>query len=248
VADSNKLIIEVEFDDGSIKKGYAKVAKGAKPAGEEAGNKFNQGLGGTLKKGLSTLKGSIAGIGTALVAALGAREAIQAAARQEEAVNRLNNSLKRIGEFSQQTSQDLQNYASELQSVTRFGDEAIIEQLAFAQGLGLTAQQSKDAVSAAVDLSTALGVDLNSAVRNVAKTVGGYAGELGEVIPSIKNLSAEQLKQGEGIKLIGDLYRGVAQRGVKGFNGSIDVLKNSFGDFLESIGNIIIKMRLCLHL
>ena len=108
-------------------------------------------------------------------------KAVTAAIRQEDAVNGLNASLARIGEFSQASSQDLQDFAAGLQNVTKFGDEAILEQLAFAQSMGATADQSKKVVSAAADLAAALNIDLNSATRNVAKTLGGYAGELGEV-------------------------------------------------------------------
>jgi len=216
--------------------------KAGKEAGEKAGSGFGKGFTGTLKsatRALLSFKGVAVAAAGAIGSAFAAREVIQAAARQQDAVNNLNASLARIGEFSQQSSRDLQDFASQLQQVTKFGDEAVLEQLAFAQGLGATADQSKRIVAAAADLSAALNIDLNSATRNVARTLGGFAGELGEVIPELKNLSAEQLRAGAAIDLLAGKFQGLASQQVKTFSGAIAQLKNAFGDTLESIGALV---------
>lgn len=196
------------------------------------------GIGGAV----SSIKNLVAGLGIYFTgrAILGAIESVtQASARQQDAVNSLNSSLRRIGQYSEGASRELQNYASQLQSVTRFGDEAIIEQMAFAQSMGATAEQSKVIVAAATDMSSALKIDLNSAVRNIAKTLGGFAGELGEVIPALKNLTAEQLRAGAGVELLAQMYRGMAQRDLMTFSGAVQWLENLFGDLQESLGNFI---------
>ena len=76
--------------------------------------------------------------------------------------------------------------------------------------MGATVDQSKDIIKAAADLSSALGIDLKSATRNISKTLGGMAGELVEVIPVMKNLTREQLLAGKGIELISKKYAGFA--------------------------------------
>lgn len=233
-----KIEIEVILEDGNVKKTFAKVERESKSSGQKVGKNFEKGVSQSVGKGLESLRATALSVGGALVAAFGAREVIAAAARQEQAVNNLNASLRRIGEFSQEASQDLQNFASGLQSVTKFGDEAVLEQLAFAQSLGATAEQSKEIVAAAADLSAALGIDLNSATRNIARTLGGFAGELGEVIPELRNLSQEQLRAGEAIDLLAGKFQGFASQEVQTFSGAISQLSNSFGDLLESLGSI----------
>ncbi len=238
---SEKLIIEIDLDldTRDIRKVSKRVEKDLGNAGKKASNAFEKNFSRGLNNVFTSLSGFALTAGATLAAAFAGRELIQAAARQEEAVESLNNSLRRIGEFSEETSKDLQDFASSLQAVTRFGDEAIIEQLAFAQGLGATAEQSKEVVSAAADLATSLNIDLNSAVRNVGRTLGGFGGELSEVIPALKELTTEQLRAGEGIRLIADLFGGAARGDVNSFNATIDRLGNAFGDFTEALGSFV---------
>ena len=166
---------------------------------------------------------------------------IDAAIKQDEAVQKLNQSLKTMGSFTEETSRDLQSFASKLQGVSIVGDEVILDQLAFAQAMGASVDQSKEVLKAAVDMSSALGIDLNSSVRNIAKTLGGYAGELGEVIPELKDLTAEQLKNGVGIQLLADKYQGFGIAATKTFKGAMTQMNNAFGDIKEKIGFIIVK-------
>jgi len=223
----DRIEVEIVLDDGSIQKGFAKVRKEAKDTAKKSGASFK------------ALLGPAAALGATLAAAFAGRKIIQAAQEQQDAVNNLAASLRNIGEESKQI--ELESFAAELQKVTVFGDEAIISQLAFAQAMGASADQSKEILTAATDMSAALGIDLNSAVRNISKTLGGYAGELGEVIPELKNLTQEQLQNGAGVELLAKKYAGFAQSEIKTFSGSVAQLENSFGDLLEKIGDLIIK-------
>ena len=184
----------------------------------------------------------IGAIATAIAGStLAVREFIQAATEQEDAVNRLSAALKVNGEFTRGAINDFEGYAASLQNVTRFGDEAILNQLALAKSFGATNQQAKEIVTAATDLAAAFDIDLESATRNVAKTLGGFAGELGETIPALKNLTQEQLQAGEGITLLANQFKGSAQESVKTFSGATDQLANTFGDLVEEIGFFITK-------
>lgn len=158
---------------------------------------------------------------------------------QESAVNRLNNQLALTGDFSTDASLEMQKFASELQKTTKFGDEVVLNQLALAKSFGATNDQAKQVVSAAADMAASLGIDLASATRNVAKTLGGYAGELGETIPALKGLTQAQLQAGEGINLLASRFAGAAQGDIQTFDGAIEQLKNTLGDTGESFGSFI---------
>lgn len=239
--DDNKLIIEVALDEKELAEGFQGTKKIAKKTGKKAGQDFGKGAYAGSAKGLDSLKNRLLGLGAALVAGLGAREAIEASSKQQKAVNALESSLKQIGAYTPQLSKELQNYASELQKTSRFGDEATLDQMAFAQAMGANVEQSKEIVAAAQDMATALNIDFNSAVRNISKTLGGFAGELGEVIPELKDLTKEQLMAGQGIDLLAAKYRGFALRDLNTFEGQLTQTRNSWGDMLEKIGDYVTK-------
>lgn len=200
----------------------------------DVGKELNVSLGNIVTNaGKATLA-----IGS-LAASFVAFKAVDAAQVQQDAINNLNNALQTSGDFSEAASLSLQAFASQLQEVTRFGDETILNQIALAKSFGATNEQAKQIITAAADLSASFGIDLNSATRNIAKTLGGLSGELGETIPQLKALGIEGLKAGKGIDLIAQRFAGAAARDVQTYSGAIDQLKNAFGDTLEAIGRII---------
>tara|TARA_Y100001937_G_scaffold38865_2_gene55288 strand:- start:38 stop:1723 length:1686 start_codon:yes stop_codon:yes gene_type:complete len=239
---ADEIRIELVADANGVIKAIEKT----EPQAEKAGTK----IGGAISSGIKTA-GIGAAVGTALLSAaavMAARkvgqvvlQGVEDAIVQAEAVNKLNNALATTGQFSQEASRDLQKFASDLQSVTRFGDEALIGQMAFAQSMGASAEQSKEIVKAATDMATALDIDLNSAVRNISKTLGGYAGELGEVIPELKGLTKEQLQAGEGVALLSSQFAQFAELSAKTFAGRLEQLQNSYGDLSEKVGESIVN-------
>lgn len=244
---AEKLVIELDLEKGDVKGATSSLEKSAKKSGEKSGKlfskEFNDNVAGRVKAiGSVAAKASavVAGLATALGTVF-TFKTIAAAQAQEDAINNLNNALKTSGDFTVAASESFQQFASDLQSVTRFGDELILNQIALAKSFGATNEQAKQIVSAATDLSAAFGIDIESATRNVAKTLGGLAGELGETIPQLKELGVEGLRAGKGIEFIAQRFSGAAQRDVNTYSGAVDQLSNAFGDVSESIGRIITK-------
>jgi len=202
-------------------------------------------------KSLKSIETAFAGLTAVAVGAVGifaGRKIIsgidavtEAASIQEDAINNLNTALQTSGEFSEEASQDFQNYATSIQQASRFGDELILQQLALAKAFGATNEQAKEVVTAATELAAATGKSLEEATRQVAKTLGGFAGELGEVNPAIKALTQEQLRAGEAAKILISQYGGSAQAQIKTFAGATTQLSNTYGDLLEEIGFLITK-------
>ena len=203
------------------------TTQGATKAKQEMG-----GLSGAIGK-----MGKAVGIAT--TAYFGARglisglsSVITLAAEQELAEKKLSTALGR-------TSTALLAQASALQKTTRFGDEATIAQMSFLASIGFTEQRIQELIPVAMDLAEATGMSLESAVRNLAKTFSGLQGELGEQIGQLKDLTAEELKAGDALKVISDLMGGSAQENVKSLSGQLDQAKNSIGDAGESLGELL---------
>lgn len=136
----------------------------------------------------------------------------------------------------------LMKQASELQSRSLFGDEAIIEQQAFLAALGLSEEQITRTIEAAAQLSVALGMDLTAAVKNLAKTYSGMTGELGESIPALRNLTKEELQAGKAIEYVYDNYKGFAEAAAETGAGPLVQLKNKIGDLAEKIGTTLLPI------
>lgn len=197
-----------------------------------------------VRKQLSSLQKDLSGFGKSwslyvsapLTAAAGV--AVKAADVQLKNEQRLLTALRGREDIQQR----LIRQAGELQSRSLFGDEEIIGQQAFLASLGLTEQQINDTIEAAAQLSSATGMTLDSAVKNLAKTYGGLSGELGESIPKLKELTVEQMKNGEAVKFILDNYRGFAESAAETGLGPLQQLKNSIGDVGEEIGKVLMPM------
>lgn len=197
-----------------------------------------------VRKQLSSLQKDLSGFGKSwslyvtapLTAAAGV--AVKAADVQLKNEQRLLTALRGREDIQQR----LIRQAGELQSRSLFGDEEIIGQQAFLASLGLTEQQINDTIEAAAQLSSATGMTLDSAVKNLAKTYGGLSGELGESIPKLKKLTTEQMKNGEAVKFILDNYRGFAESAAETGLGPLQQLKNSIGDVGEEVGKVLMPM------
>ena len=178
-------------------------------------------------------------VGIATTAYFGARGLISGlstvitlAGEQEQAEKKLSFALGR-------TSKALLDQATALQKTTRFGDEATIAQMGFLASIGFTEEKIKEVIPVAMDLAEATGMSLESAVRNTAKTFSGMAGELGELVPQIRELTAEQMKAGDAVKVMGELFEGQASAQAETLTGKLEQTKNAIGDAGESLGELL---------
>jgi hypothetical protein len=238
VADKDTYILEIDIDG----KAAIKAIDGIEKRADKAGKKIKDDLGGGFD-GVGAALGKLKGAFLGLTAAFGAgklfSESISQAIQQEEAVNRLNTSLKLSGNFSAQASKDLQDFANALQQVTVIGDDASLEMLSLALTFTKTTDQAKSLYTAALDLSAATGIDLNTAVEQLGKTLTGSAGGLTVYETKLQSLSKEQLKAGAGIDAIAAKFKGAAESQAQTFGASLIQLNNNFGEVLESIGQFI---------
>lgn len=245
---SNKITFELVADDGQIKKGFVNVERQATKTSSKIRSSFN-----TAFTGLSTgLRGVARGftdirtLAVGFVAALGVKRMIStvvdAAKVQEDAVNALNSSLIASGKYSAQTSKDLQDYASELQTVTRYGDETTLQTMALIQSLGnLSGQALKDATKATMDMASALKIDLNTAALLVGKAAAGEVGSLSRYGLIVKKGADNAQTFANVLDAVNSKFGGAAARDALTYSGATQKLSNSFGDMLEKLGETITK-------
>ena len=214
---------------------YRITSKDQSRRGTESAKRNLNDLGEATKKVGRIMKTALMAVG---FAALGKEiaDTVKLFGEQEKVELRLAAAAKNNPYINGQAVKSLKNAAAALQEISIFGDEAIIQQQSFLTTLGLTETQINDVMSAAVDLASTGMVSLESAVRNIAKTYGGMTGELGELIPNLKELTAEELKAGEAVEYIAKQYDGMAEAAASGVSGTIEQFKNMVGDVKETIG------------
>lgn len=210
---------------------------------------LDKGLDSVDKKLNSTTKGTkdfAAGLAKAGLAAAGVVAAVKAAGAvvddltdayrtQFKAETQLAAAAKNNPYLDKAAVQRLRDYATELGRVAGVGDEELLPFMAQLAAAGRTEKQVQEVMAAALDIAASGTMSLDSAVRSLNKSYGGLAGELGESIPEIKDMTAEQLKNGGAVKLLGERYKGMAAE-VAGNVGSGNKLKAAFTDLKETLG------------
>jgi phage-related minor tail protein len=164
-----------------------------------------------------------------------AKASIKAYAEAEASVVKLNAALKATGQFSESTSRDLRDFATEMMRITVVDDDAAVSLLQVGVNMGLTAEQSKEATKGAIGLSRAYGVDLDSAMKAVAGAMQGSTAALSRYMPQLKSATSEADKMRmvqEGLASAFD----VAKAETDSVLGTQEQLKNSLGELREAFG------------
>jgi hypothetical protein len=187
-------------------------------------------------------------LGGALAGGAIFRTVIANTIEQERVTAQLEQTLKSTGRYTPELSKSLQSYAASLQTVTRYGDEAIIG----AQALMLTfTQVSGDifprATEAALDVATAMGTDLKSAVIQVGKALNDpkrgldalsrsgiqFSETQKDLIKSLLDTNRKAEAQEVILKELERQFGGSARAARDTLGGALDSLGNAFGDLLE---------------
>lgn len=232
MADDGKVSIGTEIDTSGAEKGIKGLSNKLKTLTKKltsnewakAGSAIS-GLGvafSGVTKAVNSVASGIKAVNDAYRVQIGAETQLQTASQNNPYLDG-------------QSVKNLKAYASQLQSVSTFGDEELLPFMAQLASSGRTEQEIMDIMAASINVAASGTMSLESAVRNLNKTYGGLSGELGESIPQIKNLTTEQLKNGEAVKVIAGQYKGMAES-VAQSTGSSQRLANTWGDFKEALG------------
>jgi hypothetical protein len=167
---------------------------------------------------------------------------IKAFAEEELAQKKLVQALTQQGNASTKVVTQYKAMASELQSLTRYGDEATLEMAALLVQIGdVGPKQMRVAIEATQDLAAGLGIDLKAAATLVGKAFAGETGTL-----SRYGIIIDQARyKTEGISVVlealHDKFGGQAQAQAQTYAGRIEQLGNAWGDFKERIGEAIVQ-------
>jgi hypothetical protein len=219
--------------------------------GLREGQRELRGLSGQSDRttsSVSKLGGAIRALAGALAIGAAFRAVIRNTIEQERVTAQLDQTLRSTGRYTEELSQGLQDYASALQNVTTFGDEAIIA----SQSLLLTFTQIGEeafprAQEAVLNVATAMGTDLKSAAVQVGKALNDPILGLTALSRSGITFSESQKDIIKQMVEVGDVagaqsmildeletqFGGSARAARDTLGGALQSLSNTFGDLLE---------------
>jgi len=166
-------------------------------------------------------------------------EAIKEASEADQNVQALNFALAATGQFSEEASQGMQDFASAIQDTTAFTDDAVLQSLTLAKTFGLTNDKAKELVTSATDLAAVQGIQLTSATDKLLASLNGQGKSLKDLGPQFAKLTEEQLANGEAITKVSQRFGGAASILSGTFSGALSQANNQLGEVYESLGRTI---------
>lgn len=164
------------------------------------------------------------------------QSSIKAFEEQDIAIARLNGSLRAAGRYTEDFSQEVQDLSGELQKVTRFGDEKILDVSTLLIQSGAARQEVAQLTELVLDLSSGLGMDLNSAAMLVGKTLQGELGALGRYGIQVDETKTKSQQLEEALATLEKRFGGLARTTTETLTGNLEQLKNVIGDIKELLG------------
>jgi len=159
----------------------------------------------------------------------------QAAGEEEAALLRLANSLALNGRYTQASMKSLQDFASEMEETAGVGSELVASNLAVLESLTkLDAEGLKVAQKAAIDMSAALGKDLNTTTEMIAKGVNGNTLAFQKMGIEIEVGSNKAQNLSNILKALSN-QSGAAQGAFKTFNGTMTGVSEAWEDVTKAV-------------
>jgi hypothetical protein len=182
------------------------------------------------------------------------KSSLDAYARQEEAITKLNAALIATGRYTPQVSEEMQKYASEMQRLTKFSDD----QIESAQGIMATftkigTETFPEALEAAMNMSAMFGQDLQQSVIQLGTALNDPILGVGRLRRIGISFTEEQKELIKTLVEQNDLYGaqrvildelqveigGTARAVGKTYAGRVAQLNAAFTDLKETMGSIM---------
>jgi hypothetical protein len=221
-----ELLVSIKADLTDLKKGL-----------EDANKKVGEFGSGTVAKG--TLIADTIKKAAMIIKDFGI-DSLKAFGESQQATSKFELALRNTGQEVKQTSSDFQAYATELQRVTTFSDEAIMETGTLLTTFGLAGDELKKTTQAALDLSKGLGVDLRSATMLLGKAAIGETSSLARYGMTIDDNIPKSQRFEVVLGMVQKRFGGSAQNDINNVNGKLQNMANMFNDIQEKIGKAVL--------
>lgn len=229
----NKVKIDITVD---AKKGTSDIKKFTKDTKSSMGKVEKAGVSSARKMGKAWLAVGTVVAGTVFVAVRAMKDFYQAALQQDLAIKGLNVALQGAGRYTPEFSAQLQHLASSLQQTTNFGDETTLAGIKMLTMFkGISNKELPRTTKAMLNLSAAMGIDMQTAAKAFGMASEGNLGQLSRYIGTIDKARFET----EGFTYILELLEQKVGGQAEAMVDPFKQLSNAAGDVKEQIGFLI---------
>ena len=169
--------------------------------------------------------------------------AVKAADEEHRSMLRLESAI--LGTGKAISTARIAQLASELQDLTRYGDDAYVSASALLATFRLEEEQIVALLPRVANLAETYGMDLDQAAKTVGRSLTQGAGALSRYGISMTDAEKKAFQMAntqERVNMLLEIFDKVtgpsAERAVRSFGGAWDQLKNLVGDTVEAIGGI----------
>jgi hypothetical protein len=197
-----------------------------------------------LQETSDSMNAAVLGIGAAIAAGLAAigaflKSSLDSYAQYQTSVTRLTAALSAQGLAADSTVQHLTNLAQHLQDITGVSDNNIIAAQALLTTYGLQGATLDKATQAALDLSAAMGIDLERAAQLLGKAYDGNTASLSRYGIMINEHTDTSRKFAAVMDQVNQRFGGAAQAQAETYTGKLNIMKAAFEDFEKAIGQLL---------
>jgi len=168
-----------------------------------------------------------------------ALEAAKAFAESEKQSLRLNAAISASQTIGSSGRRALDDLAASTAKLAGVDDDAVTGMEAMLVSTGRTTDEIKKMMTAALGLSNATGVDLNTALTQINSTFSGTVGRLDRMTPALKDLTEEQLKNGGAVDILLAKYGSLATALAGSSSASMANFETQLGNVQEALGSLV---------
>lgn len=169
-----------------------------------------------------------------------ANETIQAHLESVRAVKTLEASYQALGITGTQALKNAKAFAGEMQNATGIADEVFLDAQRMLANFGVVGQKAQEAIKAAYALSVGRNMEFASALDLVTRAAAGQTQTLARQGIQIADNVKECDKFDAVLEQINDKFGAAAQAQMGDTITQVNALKESWGDFKEVIGGLLI--------
>src|ERR1051325_5995289 len=193
-------------------------------------------------KKMGTVFGAIGGVAAAKGVFDFAKNSIDAFKNTEEAAAKLDDAFARFPKLSDTNANALRKLNTQLESKTKFDDEATASGQAVLAQFGVTGKQITQLTPLLQDYAAKTGKDLPEAADLLGKALLGKGRALAEIGIKFKDTGSVAGNFTEIMGGLPDKVGGFATREAKTAAGQAAILRNQFGELEEKVGSKLLPV------
>ncbi|MFA6790681.1 MAG: hypothetical protein WCR65_03825, partial [Parcubacteria group bacterium] len=131
--------------------------------------------------------------------------------------------------------EQFKNYASEMQKRTVYGDELILQEMAYGTNLGITTGKLKEAATAAMGLAERYQIDLRTAMMLIGRASQGQTQMLTRYGIVLDDTASQEQRFAQLLKIGAESFH-LTEAAAASLEGKARSLGNRWGDVKEKLG------------